>query len=379
MIERFVQFHWELYRNDSRYIPQLDAELVGNKLFKIKGLLTNEHPFNKKADVLYFMAIEENKVKGRIAACDNKVFNSAQEKHTIFFGFFESKNEERIAHALLNEVIEWGKKRGAERVLGPVNFDTTDNMGMLIEGFDRHHYLMTVWNFPYYQNLVESFNYNEKRFTKAMDLLAQEMPVQTPDGLKEKRERLGRVVEEIKKRRDIRIERITLDNLDAAVSIIMEIYNSAWEKNYGFAPITNEDAEMLKANLEVIVNQSVLLIAYVKDEPAAFFGALADINEMIERKGNILDLEILRFLRILYRRNKVKHIRLFAFGIVDKFRKIGVDTAIYYEGFRIGQTMKNFEKCEISWLLETNTLVIRAGESMGAEITKKWRVFELII
>ncbi len=379
LLKKFVRFHWDLYRDDKRYVPQLNAELLGSKILGIKGLLTAEHPFHKKAEVRYYLALKDNKVVGRIAAIDNRVYNKTQEYHTVFFGFFECIDDIEVSNILLQKGIDWGLERGAKRFMGPVNFDTTDNMGLLIDGFDTHHYLMTVWNFPYYQALIEGFRYKDKGFVKAMGLIGQEMPVQTPDEIKEKRDRLGSMFEKIKERRGIELIRVTTSNLDKYVPLMQQVYNSAWEKNYGFAPITDEDAEMLKQNLKIIVNQSVILLAFVKGELAAFFGALADINDMIERRNNILDLELFRFIRILYNRTRTKYIRLFASGVVEGYRKIGVDAVIYHEGFNVGQTMKNLKICEMSWQLETNTLVLSAADAVGGHVSKHWRLYEMLV
>jgi len=192
---------------------------------------------------------------------------------------------------------------------------------------------------------------------------------------RERHERLDRLVDRIVKRRKITLQRVTTKNLGETVPLMREIYNGAWSDNYGFAPITEEDARMLEENLRIIIDQSVVHLAFVGGEPAAFIGILADLNEMVPRRGGLWDTDIVRILRVLRNRGRGTLLRLFAFGIVPKFRKIGIDTVMYHESFRYARTLNRFETCEISWLLENNDLVIRAGESMGGRKTKTWRIY----
>lgn len=370
-LRRFVRFGWDIYRDEPRHVPPMRMELLGNRLLGQKGLLAAGHPFHEKAEVRYFMAVDGGRILGRIAACENRVFTEFQEPGTGFFGFFECIDDKRVAHALLDEAARWLRQRGLTKILGPVNFDTTDNLGLLIDGFDRHHYMMTAWNPPYYAPLLESWGLD-----KSMDLIAQELSIPPrSDKDRERHERLDRLVDRIVKRRKITLQRVTTKNLGETVPLMREIYNGAWSDNYGFAPITEEDARMLEENLRIIIDQSVVHLAFVGGEPAAFIGILADLNEMVPRRGGLWDTDIVRILRVLRNRSRGTLLRLFAFGIVPKFRKIGIDTVMYHESFRYARTFNRFETCEVSWLLENNDLVIRAGESMGGHKTKTWRIY----
>lgn len=370
-LRRFVDFSWDLYRDEPRYVPPLRMELLGSTLLRQKGLLAGSHPFHRKADVRYFLAEEDGEILGRIAACENKAFTQFQDPGTGFFGFFECVDDGAVAAALIGAAGEWLGKRSLNRMLGPVNFDTTDNLGLLVDGFDEPHRLMTPWNPPYYAGLLEDCG-----LTGEMDLIAQELSVHPENtGDIARHARLDRLVDKIIKRRGITFRRITTRNIGETVPLLRTIYNEAWKDNYGFAPITDEDAKMLEENLRIIVDQSVIFLAFVRGEPAAFLGALADINEMIPRRGGLWDADPVRLLRILRNRGRGTRLRLFAFGILPRFRKIGIDTVLYHESFRYARSLKRLRTCEVSWLLEDNRLVIRAGESMGGRKTKTWRIY----
>ena len=117
LLRRFVQFGWDVYRDEPRHVPPLRMELLGSALLGQKGLLTAEHPFHRKAEVRYFMAFEGGRELGRVAACENRAFTEHQDAGTGFFGFFECLDDRRAAHALLDAAARWLVGRGLSRVV----------------------------------------------------------------------------------------------------------------------------------------------------------------------------------------------------------------------------------------------------------------------
>ena len=86
------------------------------------------------------------------------------------FGFFETANDPEVAAALLGAATEWARSKGRSRILGPMDFTTNDEIGILIEGFERRPMILELWHPPYYQELVEA-----EGFEKAMDVLMWEL------------------------------------------------------------------------------------------------------------------------------------------------------------------------------------------------------------
>ena len=148
-LKKFVRFPNIIYKNYVKYVPPLDMNLLGNKILGTKGILTDKHPFHKKAKVKYWMVVNNNKVLGRIAGCINRYFIERQKENTGFFGFFESINDKIVSDMLFDTCIKWLKSNNITCIKGPINFDTTDNIGLLIEGFNEHHYMMTSYNPEY--------------------------------------------------------------------------------------------------------------------------------------------------------------------------------------------------------------------------------------
>src|ERR1019366_1483413 len=107
------------------------------------------------ADTRWWIAEQNGKPVGRIAAIINHNYNEIQNERAGFFGFFESINDAKIASALFREAEQWLRAQGMNVVYGPANPSSNDEYGLLIEGFDRPPVLLMTYNPPYYASLIE--------------------------------------------------------------------------------------------------------------------------------------------------------------------------------------------------------------------------------
>ncbi len=165
-IKDFVQFHWDLYRLNPYWVPQLNADLLGNRLLGMKGLLTSEHPYHKTADTTHFLAYQDDGVVGRVSVSINHRFNEYYNSKVAFFGFFECFEEYAVAEALLDAARAWAKEHGAEVLRGPGEYGnvTHERQACLIDGFDQDVFVEHTWNPKYYSEFIEQYG-----FGKVMD------------------------------------------------------------------------------------------------------------------------------------------------------------------------------------------------------------------
>ena len=83
------------------------------------------------------------------------------------FGFFETVDDPRGRGGAARRRRASGlRERGRERMLGPMDFTTNDEVGILIEGYELRPMILQNWHPPYYKELLEAHG-----FGKAMDLL----------------------------------------------------------------------------------------------------------------------------------------------------------------------------------------------------------------
>jgi len=317
------------------------------------------------AAVKYFVAEKAGRIVGRICSISNKRHREFQQEDAGFFGFFESENDSEVAKALLEAVSAELKAEGMKIMRGPMNFSTNDECGFLIEGYDEHPMIMTPYNPPYYNDLMERCG-----MTKAKDLYAYIYDMQ--ETLPEKVLRVAALAE----KRGITVRPIDKRKFAAEMMVFKEVYNAAWEKNWGFIPLTDDELFYLGERLKQIVAPELTLIAEHEGKPVGFLGMVPDFNVVLKQmKGSLDPLSI---LKALYYSRKIRGLRLLLLGITREFRNKGVDAVLLREVFP-AMLKGKYLSVEFSWILEDNIPVQRIVEMAGGRLYKKYRIYEKVL
>ncbi len=349
-----MELSFSLYKNYPLYVPQLRKEL--------RDQFSQKNPFFMHAAVKYFVAKKDGRIVGRICSIINKRHREFQQEDAGFFGFFESENDCDVAKALLDAVSADLKAEGMKVMRGPMNFSTNEECGFLIEGYDEHPMIMTPYNPPYYNDLMEQCN-----MTKAKDLFAYIYDMQ--ETLPEKVLRVAVIAE----KRGITVRPIDKRKFGAEMMVFKEVYNDAWEKNWGFIPLTDDELFYLGERLRQIVVPELTLIAEHEGKPVGFLGMVPDFNVVLKQmKGSLNPLSI---LKALYYSRKIRGLRLLLLGITREFRNKGVDALLLREVFP-AMLKGKYQRVEFSWILEDNIPVQRIVEMAGGRLYKKYRIYE---
>ncbi len=355
--ERFIRFPWKIYADDPAWVPPLLADA--------RKLLDPAHPFHQHADSEFYLALRDGEVVGRIAAVVNHVYNDFHETKTGFVGLFESIDDDGVAGSLLETAADWLAEQGMTEAIGPFNLSTNDELyspGILLDGFDRPPVLLMAHNPPYYRRLFEAAGWEKARDLLAYWLDGEEPPPRLVRGV----ERLTGSIE------GLEIRQLELKRLDREVELIKEVYNSAWQRNWGFAPLTDAEIQHLAKDLKPIVDPRFALIAEVKGEPVGFALALPDFNQALRHvNGRLFPFGI---FKLLWYRRRIDRLRVFTLGLKPEYQRRGIDALfylrIYENGFAAG-----IHRAEASWILEDNWGMRRGLERMGAYVYKTYRVF----
>jgi hypothetical protein len=184
------------------------------------------------------------------------------------------------------------------------------------------------------------------------------------------------MAESIKKKENIKIRTIDMKDFANEVRRIKQIYNSAWSKNWGFIPMTDEEFDHLAKSLKQIVDPNLVFIIEVEGKLAGFSLALPDLNQvLIKLNGRLFPWGMLKLLWYTKIKNKINGARIITLGVVPEFQKRGIETAFYVETFNEG-TKKGYTWGEMSWILEDNLLMNRGLQLLGAKVYKKYRLYE---
>jgi GNAT superfamily N-acetyltransferase len=368
-IKLFAYFPWQLYRGDPCWTPPLRGDLLGNRFLGLVGLLTPEHPYHCHAEVTHFLGWRGGQPVGRISAAINHRFNNYHSVRIGFFGFFEVIEDYEVARALLDHAQAWVESRGMAVLRGPGEYSnaTYERQGILVDGFQYPSTMELTYNPPYYGRFLERYG-----FHKAKDYYAYMFDVQTPIHT-----RLKRMVDQVRLRREIETRPLNLKELHADTRLIVKIYNDSWSENWGFLPITDEEADSLADALRMIIDPGIIRFAFVKGELAAVLGAFPDPYYALRPRWRWYgDSDLIRVARLLLMRRRIPRTRLMFFGVRPGFRRLGIDALLFYEAKEY-EIKRGYLKCEASMLLEDNNLILRVSKFMGAHHYKTWRIYDL--
>jgi len=353
----FINFPYSHYEEDQYWVPPLLME-------QKKLLNTKKNPFYKNAEIALFNAEHEGKPAGRLAAIIDHRYNDFHNAKTGFFGFFECIDRQSTADLLFRVAEDWLRDRGMTDVLGPANPSMMDEVGILVEGFDKYPSILMPYHKPYYDNLLKEAGYE-----KEMDLLTYLVTQDSVD-----RERANRAMEIVKKRLPgISIRKIKLKKIKDEVKIIREIFNSAWKNNWGFIPLSSEEFDALAKDLKTIVDPNFAHIAEIDGKPVAFSVALPDYNQIFrDMNGKLLPFG---WLKILMNKNKIDKVRTALMGVIPEYQGRGIDVLLHREAIENG-LVEGVYSSEVGWILENNVQMVRVAEKIGGTLDKRYRMYK---
>jgi GNAT superfamily N-acetyltransferase len=355
-LKQFIELQYTLYRGDPYFVPQ--------PRIAVRDLLNrHKHPFYANAEIELFLARQNGRVIGRIAAIIDRTHNRVHEEQAGFFGFFECINDQEAANALLDRARQWVMNRGAKFVRGPVSPSTNYECGALVEGFDASPMVMMSYNPRYYPQLFERAG-----LRKAKDLLAYISNANTIEMKK-----IDRVAEKALKSTGVTVRPIDMKDFPAEVDRVWNVYNAAWSRNWGFVPMSKEEFYLMGKDMKMILKPELVLIGEVSGRVVGFALALPDINQALKPAGGYLFP--LGIFKILYYQRLVKSVRVLALGVVEEYRTTGLAAGFYATLVRNARKL-GYGDAEMSWILEDNTLMNRSLEVMGAKRYKTYRIYE---
>lgn len=359
---RFIKFPFRLYKDDPYWVPPL--------IFERKAFFNpKKNPFYRHAEVELFLAEREGEVVGTISAHINYTHNEFHNEQVGFFGFFEVVEDYEVAKALLDTACEWVARRGMKAIRGPMNFSVNEECGLLVDGFDSPPVIFMTYNPRYYQAFLERYG-----MVKAMDLWAYNMDIEyvgrDMSGLPPK---LKRVVDTALSRGGFTVRKANMKDFENELARLKAVYNAAWQKNWGFVPMSEEEIDHLARGIKPWVDPDLIFVAEVDGKPVGVSVTLPDMNQvLLHLNGRLFPFGWLKFL---WYRRKVHICRLFAMGIVEGYRGMGIDAVLYY---LTGQAAipKGYTMAEMSWVLENNTMLNRILRYLGGKVYKTYRIYE---
>lgn len=356
--KEFINFPYRHYAGDEHWIPPLKME-------QKKLIDTDKNPFYNNGEIALFLAEQNGRICGRLAAIRDRRFNEYHGNKTGFFGFFECIDNEGVAQLMFRVAKDWLRKRGLTEVLGPANPSLMDEVGILVGGFEHDPSILMPYHKPYYDRLLRSVG-----FEKEIDMYAFRVTQDTV--ATDRMEKAERIVRH--RLPSLNIREVNLRNIESEVEIVRHIFNRAWSDNWGFVPLTTEELHSLAKDLKLILNPKFAHIAEVDGEPVAFSIGLPDLNQALKHMdGTLFPTGI---FKLLWYRRKINRIRTALMGVLPEYRGKGIDALLHKKAIDNG-LIYDFYSSELSWVLESNKNMIRVAERLGAHIEKTYRMYRM--
>ncbi|MFK7767989.1 MAG: N-acetyltransferase [Mariniblastus sp.] len=354
----FIRFPWALYKGDANWVPPL--------IMNIKELLNYKpHPFYENAEIQTFLAKENGKIVGRIAAIVDRAHNEYHKEERGMFGFFESIDDQEVANALFDAAKAWFAERNISKMRGPANPSQNYEWGLLVEGFHTPPTFMMTYNKEYYGKLIEEYG-----FFKSQDMYAF---LGNVDMLNDLDPKLAFIAEEARKRFNVEVRPISKKNFAKDVDSFLEIYNKALPGQWGFTPMSEGELRETAKGLKMLIVHGMTSLAEVDGKPVGVVFGLLDYNPLIKKiDGKLFPFG---FLRILFGRKKIKKMRLISTNVVPEYQRWGLGLVLMT---RLVPDIVawGIEDAEFSWVLESNKLSRGTLERGGTKRDKTYRIYD---
>ncbi|MGW2154540.1 hypothetical protein [Nonomuraea sp. NPDC001699] len=359
-LKEFIELPHRLYRNDPNFVPPLRNEC--------HNLLNRKrNPFFAYGQAELFIACRDGRVVGRVAAIHNPRHNATHQARDGFFGQFECVDDPAIARDLIEATAAWLRQHDLDTMIGPVNFTTNDECGLLVDGFDTAPAIMMPYNPVYYPALLETSG-----LTKIKDLWVWERGSQPPE------ERLLRIATHVQRRSQLTVRSIKLRDFDAEAARIKHVYDVAWQHNWGFTPMTDKEYAALAHRLRKIADPRLILLAESEGEPVAVLLVLPDINQALPAaRGRLttygLPIGLLRLARAARRINRLRVVLL---GVVPSFQQRGIETLLVIRAIEAMRAAGYHGGVELGWTLEDNDAINRYLLASRYSRSKTCRIYQ---
>ena len=290
-LKDFLQLPYDIYRDDPAWIAPLRREVN-------ERLTPRKNPLFEHADVALFTARKHGKVVGRISAQVDHEHLRVHDDSAGFFGFFDTVDDPEVATALIDAGAAWLIARGMTIMRGPFSLSINEEVGLLIDGFDRPPFLMMPHHRPYQAGLAEAAGLDKVR-----DVYAWWYKTAVPT------RRSARARQMVEQLPEVRFRSIDKRRLKEEIATALRVFNDAWQHNWGFVPATKAEAEKMAKDLSFLLDPAISFFAEINGHTVAMVISLPNLNEVIrDFNGRLTPINILTRISdlamVLYRQDK---------------------------------------------------------------------------
>ena len=361
-LKRFIRFNYEFYKDNPYSVPDLYDDMLNT--FSEKKNAAFEF-----CEADYFLAYEDGKIVGRVAAIINRRANEKWGKRAVRFGWIDFVDDIRVSRALIETVKQWGKARGMDEIEGPLGFTDMDAEGMLVGGFDQLSTMATIYNYPYYPRHME-----ELGLVKSADWV--EMKIAIPDEIPEKHRRISQIIE---RKYNLHVRKLTSKKEIRKSGVAHDIFrliNDAYEPLFGFSRMTERQIDQyVNMYVPVLDLRMVSIVENEQNEIVAVGISMASLSEALQRaKGKLFPFGWVHLLKALMLK-RPKTLDLLLVAVRPDFQGKGVNALLFTDLIPVYKKL-GFEYAESNPELELNDKVQSQWQYFDHKQHKRRRCFK---
>ncbi len=357
--KNFFYLPWDIYKNDSNWVPPFWIEYT--------NFFDKHNPFWNHAESALFMVKRNNKIVGRIAAIIDYLYCKTMNQNIGFFGFFECINDTYYATELFNNAEHWLSMKGMKTMQGPINGRIDNGCGFLQDGFDIQPSILSSYSPKYYLSLVK--NYDMK---KSKDQITYMIDLRKPIPQILRKKSKDCIDSGIRLRHFNRLR--ANKELEWWIPLFLETFSDHW----GYVPVSPEEVRTRFGikQLRWIVDPDLFLIAEMNKRPIAYIWATPDYNQLFKSMNG--KFGIFQILNLLRNKKNIDHGKLHFIGIKENMRQNNIASLLNYTSL-FEMKKRGYKLAEVGWIDEKNVTAHKTIKLTGAQLYKKYRVFEKTI
>jgi hypothetical protein len=304
----FFKFPYTLFKDYVYWVPPFLKE-------EKTTLNPKKNPAFEFCKSKMFLAYENNKIVGRVAAIINHKANERWTQKRIRFGWLDFVENKEVVHSLLKAVADWGKAEGLTEMVGPQGFCNMDRAGMLIAGFEVETPGSCNYNPEYYPRILE-----ELGFQKEVDTIQYELPA--TQHVPEKILKINKLIKEKYKLKVV--EGLSKKELTKRYGVkFFETLNKAYIDLFGFVPLTNHQIQYYIKQYFPFLDLKLLCFVVDQHDDIVGFGlSLPSLSQALKKcKGKLFPFGWFYLLKALKNYNKID---LLLTGVTPEWQNKGV-------------------------------------------------------
>ena len=354
-VDAFHQLPYSIYKEDKNWIPPL--RMMIEDIFN-----PQKNNTLKTGNACRWLVYNDDRLVGRIAAFYVPNYAEQFDQSTGGVGFFECIDDQLVANQLFDTAREWLKNEGMEAMDGPINIgENFFNWGLLVDGFVQQSYGMN-YHPKYYHELWTNYGFQTyyQQFSYHLNITSPDLP-----------ERFWKIAAWMAKKPGYRFEHFTFKESERYIAEFIQIYDDAWKRHDNYKPIAPQDLRDMISQSKMILDEDFIWFVYNDNKPIAFFMMIPDVNQLIKYFPNG-KMNLWKVLKMLYMKRKkvISRCRVLVMGVVPKFQKSGIESAIFYQLRQVLLRKDWYNEMELSWVGDFNPKMISIFEAVGGKKAK---------